>query len=186
MGHIQKSRGLNWLLIISGESGAGKTTLASHLQRQGRGYVINAGDVVWDVVTSAGLKPTSRVEAGLLFIEYFGPDALAPALQERLLGAREVIVDGLRLPETWTALSQMWSGCSTHIHIEVPMEVQQARLLQRRGIAPSIEPFHDEIHWLKQRADLVLHSGGLSGDRPTVSRVSSDGLGPLLKASRVA
>lgn len=174
---------MNRLLIISGESGAGKTTLASQLQRQGRGYVINAGDVVWDVVTSAGLKPASRIEAGLLFIEYFGPDALAPVLQERLVGAREVIVDGLRLPETWTAIFQMWPGCSSHIHIDVPMEVRQVRLLQSRGIAPLAEPFHDEIHWLKQKADLILHSGELSGVHPTVSRASSNGLNPLVKAS---
>jgi adenylate kinase len=111
------------LIILTGNSGAGKTTMANHLQRRGRGLIVNVGDIVWDVVTSKGLLPRSRPEAGVLFMKVFGPAELATRLAERVKCSRKLIIDGLRVPEVWKVLVRGAAVCS-HVHLEVPEEVR--------------------------------------------------------------
>lgn len=143
------------IVIISGASASGKTTLARTLAPVLRARVINAGDIVLATVLANGLAPHSRADAGRIFLEAFGEEALGPLLERRVMLFERVIIDGLRLP----AAHDLIRGRATstfHIHLQVSNDVRRERLKLRDGHADTDLIADGYAPWMKRRADLVV------------------------------
>lgn len=143
------------VIIISGASGVGKSTLAKWLAPRIGARLLNVGDLVIRAVLAQQLQPSSRAHAGELFLNYFGELALGPLLLTYLRPPEMVILDGLRLPFA-ADLIKGRAQCTFHIHLEAPEELRKLRLLRRDGILPQTGSVERYLPALRGSADLVL------------------------------
>jgi predicted kinase len=154
LGNIRENK-LKQLLIISGASGSGKTTLSRTLAPGLDALILNAGDVVAATLSAHRIAYRSRPEAGRLFLEIFGFEALGPLLLDRLRYHERVIIDGLRLPEARACLAAHITNVF-HIHLDASSALREERLLARDGRIERNNPADDFGRAMRGAADLVL------------------------------
>lgn len=163
--------------VLAGGLAAGKSTLASELERRGAAAVVVAfGRYVREEAAARGL-PADRAGLQELGRELVSDPSGFVAAFLRWAGAdvegRPVIIEGLRHREVGQELRMRMSRHRVVIvYLEVPTEVRRARYVHRGGSAGDFDRFdanavEAERHDVRAMADLVL-----SGEDPLAELAS--------------
>jgi cytidylate kinase len=143
------------ILIVSGASGTGKTTLSRLMARFLGARLVNVGDIVTASMRVHGISFRSRPEAGRLFLELFGEETLGSVLLRNVPATEKIVIDGLRVPAARAALSSHRHAIF-HIHLDVSREIRECRLARRDGRIDRNNPADDLVQQLRRHADLIL------------------------------
>lgn len=143
------------ILMLTGLPAAGKTTFARLIAAPIAAEIINLGDLVWRTVQNAELAPSSRREAGDLFVAKFTAEELG-ALALQVTGRSNlVILDGIRLKGTYDEIVR--SGAPIQlVGITAPWRERQRRLLARGEAAESTSSFDEQVSELLERAHIMI------------------------------
>ena len=151
---------------ISGALGAGKTTAARHLESIGFRYC-RYSEVIERLVKLKGPSYTRedlQVEGQRVHEKlgqrWLGRELLQPMLNEALL-----VIDGLRFPEDYAFLRELYGAQFLHLHVTAPRDIRRLRFARRQNGAHtfdmqdghSVESQHDKLGSI---ADFVLLNHG--------------------------
>lgn len=144
-------------VLITGASGAGKTTLACHLSEVLEYDHINVGDELALVLHQHGLDVQSRSEIGPLFMSTFGTARYQEVLEA--IFRPSVVLDGVRLLSGVRHL-RTTHGRSAFLHVfkssrssEEP--TRDATVAAMRAEADLVVPWRADVTLLRRDADAV-------------------------------
>ena len=90
---------VQYLILITGMPGAGKTTLANMFKKKGF-FIMSMGDVIRDIANERGLDPSSTVLGNIAkeVRSQGGDSAVADLCVEKIkrLNEKKVVIDGIR------------------------------------------------------------------------------------------
>lgn len=154
-------------IVLTGRPASGKTTIAAALVERRGLRVVNVGDVL-----SARLPDgVARHRVGPEYVSAYGIDAIADAVLEDADGSVDVVVDGVRLLQTWLGLRRVRSDASLW-NVDVPPAVARTRLterLRRAGLTDEVlgdavrdyDLYSHDNRWLAANAHVTI-----DGSRP--------------------
>jgi dephospho-CoA kinase len=143
------------ILMVTGLPAAGKTTFARLIAAPLAAEIINLGDLVWRTLENAGLAPSSRREAGDLFVANFTAEKLGALALQVTDRYDPVILDGIRLRGTYEEIVR--SGAPIRlVGVIAPWRERHRRLLARGEIAESTSSFDKQISELLERAQIII------------------------------
>lgn len=118
------------LIMVCGETGAGKTFVASQIQATANAQLISVGNYFRELTQMAGKNPQSRddvIHVARNYLDRFGPVALADSLISRFDASKDtIVIDGLRPPVSIEALRTRFPN-----HIVIYVEANESVRAQR-------------------------------------------------------
>jgi dephospho-CoA kinase len=157
------------LVFLSGQPGAGKSTLAAALSRVFGLDVLNVGDLLAGHLRESGWEVRCRAEIGPVFLQHFTRNELFELIRNRV-GGGSCIVDGIRLADTCSRVRDQYPGALLWL-ICADKELRMQRLGSRKDCRCGIpqaqhlelltqyEAEEDRIRRLAD--DIVLNNGSL-------------------------
>ncbi len=153
--------------FISGLPASGKTTVAKHLSRLTSAPVVDVGDVLREALAGEGVLCEHRSEIGPKFIKQFGRDSIHFPIIAKVRQKEDVIVDGVRLPNTLSECKKAIKCRTLYVHAD-DKERKERKLsaLTRNGLPVSeailkwneYSLFDDEARGARYVADEVIEN----------------------------
>lgn len=134
------------LVVVTGATGAGKTTLSVALASGLQYRVVNIGDLLDPALREADMRVVQRTDIGPRFLAAFGLSGYMAVVREAAMSG--TVIDGLRLFPALPALRDEWPGLF-HVHREAPPRVEQLT-------GGSGEPYTGDVHRLASCADWIV------------------------------
>lgn len=159
MGALQKTLPMSHVLVLTGHTGAGKTTLANAVARHTCVRIVNVGDVVEEYLREQNIQVGSRQEAGHIFLEKFGVSFLGMLLGRQVNDSTNVVVDGLRLAPALGSITRIRRDSSL-VCVVADEALRRARLLHRDRHSIYYNDFASEIAGLERQSDTIISNNG--------------------------
>ena len=169
------------LILLTGFSGVGKTTVANILGEVGSFRIINCGDVLKARLASIDVATKSRPEIGTAFLARFPVASIFGVLADeyRRYASEPAILDGVRFALTCEQFREEWPQ-SRVWHIECDPAIRDERL-SLRGVSAndrSRAALGDDDSRFEPIADVIIRNDG------TVDELRRRTIDEFRKASR--
>ena len=128
-------------IIVSGISGAGKTTFAQRAEKLFQYRVVNVGEILRAELTKRSVTCVNNIAIGFQFFRHATMDEYLALLLTHT--GEGVVLDGVRLVRGVEHIRQHWLQC-IHVHCEREMK------------AASEDPFLLDSQYLRNMADIVI------------------------------
>lgn len=158
------------VLVLSGQMGSGKTTVARELVRKLNTNFASFGSFVRTIAISRGIgfDRVSLQNLGQALIGEFGPDEFVKEvlISGQSTGSTITVLDGVRSVEIWHSVQKLASR-SVLVYLDIEEDERIRRLVKRDGLDTSSiqlamqHSMERNIPELRIHADFVLHSNSI-------------------------
>lgn len=160
------------MVVVVGMIGSGKTMVAMRLVNRYGFIRVSAGAVARSVVGGpAGEMRLTFQDAFETWLEGNGESVFADALLQQCHGARDVVIDGLRVAKTFEFLRQRFGGHTEIIHVvckkDLAFQRQSARSRSDMRLMDEAEfdqairhKVEQQVRPLIERADHIIVNNG--------------------------
>ena len=168
------------IIFVCGETGSGKTTIATAIKNLGYSY-ISVSDTMREMSSKPLKNRSELIDYGKELLSNDGGGELGDALRQKILASERSVIDGLRLPGVLQSLLGTFGVKAKVVYVVIDRDVQNERIkielaaeenlgaLTLQAVRASDKTFR--VAEICEQADLIL-SG--SGDPKTaVKRLST-------------
>ena len=156
-------------LVIAGRIGSGKSETSQFLAKRLNAGVISSGNELQQLMQAPRLQEIGRVEFQRRAEEFIrtprGPELLARRIAEAAAAMPEsrIVIDGIRQPETYDALSVSMEGQTTLIYVNTPPDIAY-EMYRLRESSSTLDVTYRDF--------LKVYDAPVENDLPTLGRLA--------------